>query len=757
MNLMALVTAAGRLVTAQPTDELPTLRIERDNTSISESCRIEIDPDLVIPDTDSNGVIHITADNITLEFTGTQLRGAPDGTPWDALTGVGVAIRNHRNVTIRGGEFSGFKVAIDAEHVGGFTIQGTRFHDNFRQRLKSTPEAEDSSDWLFPHHDDNREWATKWGGAVSIRHANAVTVSGVTVRRGQNGILLHDVNDSRLFDNDVSFLSGWGIAMFRSSRNIVSRNAADFCIRGHSEGVYNRGQDSAGILAFEQCSGNTFIENSATHGGDGFFGFGGLEALGDLPAPTGFTHELKGCNDNIFIGNDFSFASAHGLEMTFSFGNIIIDNQFTGDGICGIWGGYSQGTRISSNTFRACGTHSNGLERGGINIEHGANNHIVDNVFADNRCGVHLWWDPHADFETKPWGKANYVGTLGNVIANNRFTLTADGEGAKPAAVPKPVPMLHLRDPRAATQDTPPILFIGNTFDLRHENARTVDTDPGVMLLQTGNVPAFEKPAATAQGVTSPVGKRAHGGREAIIMSEWGPWDFQEPMVRRAEASNGGDRWEIFGSGVLWTATDLDNREVTQWAVSPSPDKPLQLMVTNSQGWRKYRYRISNGAGWETDVSGTILGGWWDVRAFNWSDNADPRTNLEGWRALAADEGVQRTKSGSLKLRFAHQGPSDLRWGHTEFAAKIGHERFGLVASASPHLPVGTYRLTTLSDDGVRVTVDGVTVIENWTWHGPTKDEGTFEVKEERPVPIAVEYFEIDGFAVLDLGIEPAE
>ena len=264
MNLMALVTAAGRLVTAQPTDELPTLRIERDNTSISESCRIEIDPDLVIPDTDSNGVIHITADNITLEFTGTQLRGAPDGTPWDALTGVGVAIRNHRNVTIRGGEFSGFKVAIDAEHVGGFTIQGTRFHDNFRQRLKSTPEAEDSSDWLFPHHDDNREWATKWGGAVSIRHANAVTVSGVTVRRGQNGILLHDVNDSRLFDNDVSFLSGWGIAMFRSSRNIVSRNAADFCIRGHSEGVYNRGQDSAGILAFEQCSGNTFIENSAT-------------------------------------------------------------------------------------------------------------------------------------------------------------------------------------------------------------------------------------------------------------------------------------------------------------------------------------------------------------------------------------------------------------------------------------------------------------------------------------------------------------
>ena len=81
-------------------------------------------------------------------------------------------------------------------------------------------------------------------------------------------------------DNDFSFNSGWGIALWRCARNVISRNAVDFCVRGYSHGVYNRGQDSAGIFVFEQNNENVFAENSATHGGDCFFGFAGREALG---------------------------------------------------------------------------------------------------------------------------------------------------------------------------------------------------------------------------------------------------------------------------------------------------------------------------------------------------------------------------------------------------------------------------------------------------------------------------------------------
>jgi hypothetical protein len=48
-------------------------------------------------------------------------------------------------------------------------------------------------------------------------------------------------------------------------------------------------------------------------------------------------------------------------------------------------------------------------------------------------------------------------------------------------------------------------------------------------------------------------------------------------------------------------------------------------------------------------------------------------------------------------------------------------------------------------------------VIEDWTWHAPKRDEGTYEQAADGEVKIVVEHFEIDGFAVLELEIEPVE
>ena len=40
-------------------------------------------------------------------------------------------------------------------------------------------------------------------------------------RDGQNGLILDGVQASRVYDNDFSFLSGWGIALWRSSDNTI--------------------------------------------------------------------------------------------------------------------------------------------------------------------------------------------------------------------------------------------------------------------------------------------------------------------------------------------------------------------------------------------------------------------------------------------------------------------------------------------------------------------------------------------------------
>jgi hypothetical protein len=57
----------------------------------------------------------------------------------------------------------------------------------------------------------------------------------------------------------------------------------------------------------------------------------------------------------------------------------------------------------------------------------------------------------------------------------------------------------------------------------------------------------------------------------------------------------------------------------------------------------------------------------------------------------------------------------------------------------------GTYRLTTLSDDGVRLWLDGKLLIENWTDHGPAEDHATVELTPGRPVELKLEYYQGGG------------
>ena len=57
------------------------------------------------------------------------------------------------------------------------------------------------------------------------------------------------------------------------------------------------------------------------------------------------------------------------------------------------------------------------------------------------------------------------------------------------------------------------------------------------------------------------------------------------------------------------------------------------------------------------------------------------------------------------------------------------------------------YSFTTRSDDGIRVSVDGSYVINNWTDHGPTTDLGS-QALTVGDHPLVVEYYERGGGAV---------
>ena len=82
---------------------LARLEVTHDDTVITQSCRIVIPVGRVIVDANTNGVIQIAADGITVEFApGTELRGAPVNSPWDHLRGIGIRIDGHWGWTKKG-------------------------------------------------------------------------------------------------------------------------------------------------------------------------------------------------------------------------------------------------------------------------------------------------------------------------------------------------------------------------------------------------------------------------------------------------------------------------------------------------------------------------------------------------------------------------------------------------------------------------------------------------------------------------------
>ncbi len=66
----------------------------------------------------------------------------------------------------------------------------------------------------------------------------------------------------------------------------------------------------------------------------------------------------------------------------------------------------------------------------------------------------------------------------------------------------------------------------------------------------------------------------------------------------------------------------------------------------------------------------------------------------------------------------------------------------------------GTYTFHTQTDDGVRLWVNDVLVLENWTDHGSTLDSGDIDLKGGQRYPIKLEWYENGGGAICQLSWE---
>lgn len=667
----------------------------------------------------SSPLIRIEGNNITIDFAQAVLQGSNNRQLPNQFYGLALYIKGN-NITIKNAVIRGYKVALMAEGCKNLKIEHCDFSYNYRQHLQSSWQGEDVSDWMSYHHNENDEWL-RYGAAMYLKDCGKPIVRYNTATNGQCALMLMRCNDGLINDNDFTFNSAIGIGMYRSSRNKIMHNKLDFNVRGYSHGFYNRGQDSAGILVFEQCNENVFAYNSVTHGGDGFFLWAGQTTM-----DTG----EGGCNDNYLVENDFSYAPTNGIEVTFSKNHIFYNTIKECDH--GIWGGYSWETAIVQNKFAQ--------NRIGIAIEHGQYIAIMNNSFTADKEAIRLWAR-----KTQPadWGYAQKRDTKSRNYRIWENTFSGNNTGANITL-------------------TNNIEFIGNKFSTVEKE---IKKDSSVTNFVT-EIPAMYDSA----GSWPPVIKnwpdktipplRVAAGKEQIRITEWGPYNYNYPIVFLKKIdSNNVYHFDILGAKGSWkliSSNDLKNISQSSGsfparltAIKNGEDVALELEYSGPSFTDAFGKRQPVVKPYVFSFRDYKPGTNWNVNWYKWdathNPNKIPYDSFKNF--INSSNAIKSEKIRQLNYTW---------WG--AIGTQLPADSFATVCTTTVTVKKGLYNLGVTADDLVKVFIDGKLVIDFWDAKKYVYDEDAHHsaiVELNGRHEIRIEQVENSGFATLLFSIKP--
>lgn len=717
----------------------------------------------LLPGGEAQPALTIRGDGITVDLTGVTLRGTPATAMPDARTGLGVLVEG-RNVTVKGLHAHGYKIAVMAKGVKGLRLLECDLSYNWKAHLRSTPEREDEADWMSYHHNEQGEWL-RYGAGAYLDGCDGFEVRGLKVVGGQCGLMLNRSNHGLVWNCDLSYDSGLGLGMYRSSDDRVMHNQIDYDVRGFSYGVYNRGQDSAGILVFEQCMRNTFAYNSATHGGDGFFLWAGQSTM-----DTG----QGGCDDNLCYANDFSYAVTNAIEATFS-RNAFVGNRVHG-AFHGVWGGYSHDTKIVGNDFA-------GNQRG-IAIEHGSANDLAFNRFDGEDVGIALWADPPDP--AFAYARARDVRSRDNRIVGNRFLGTAlalDLRGTTNTLLEG-----NLFQSVGQAARYPPVADPFSPLPVENQAAPSAAGLPGRVVTvpyADGPEPVWNPlaqggPKQLKGGVMPFLKGNTPQGWGTIFVDEWGPYDSRRPFLTPEKTVAGGaplpggtspgsglrkagtlretGRTRILGPKGRWRLVRAEG--ATLDAAGGTVPGTVAIRVPLDR-FGPVRVELEYVGAATTDVRGIETPAGipvrfglsrfqapiaWDVRFYRWTESENPADPHAVPKALSFE---------GAPLKTLHV--SDLDLAGAALVPGLPPDHYATVADGTFVSPAGDYTVELTTDDGARVRLDGQPLIEDaWHYQGPTVYARTVHLAAG-PHRLRVEHFQIDGYATLKLAIRPAK
>ena len=728
--LSALLGASASAQSSRRNSTIPTIEL-RQGLVITQSVRVA--PriyKLPAPSSHDSAVIRIRGDSITVDFAGATMEGtAVDSNP-DFAAGVAIRVEGGTNLRILNAHIRGYKFGILALGTHNLSLLDNDLSYNWKPRLYSVIEHESLIDWLSFHHNEKNEWL-RYGAGAYLSDVEGGEIRGNTVTQGMNGLMLVRSSGLSIWNNNFSFNSGVGIGLYRSNSNRIVHNRVDYDVRGYSEGFYRRGQDAADLLIYEQSSKNIVAYSSMTHGGDGVFLWAGQSTM-----DTG----AGGANDNLFYGNDFSFAPANGIEATFS-RNTFSDNRVEG---CeyGVWGGYSFNSSIVGNHFLR--------NRTGIAIEHGQDNLIAWNTFSSDSTAIRVWGDV---IEPSEWGYPKHRDTRSrdyrietNLFSGNRVGVRA----ASTMGLSIGNNWFVAVDSLLVVRDSTKYELVRNTV-----SARTSSRIPKTLRIPPEYAGLAPPPLKNGfMPSRAPATSMARWPRSAIIVDEWGPYDWRSPKLWPVDSSYGSPlrlrvlgpagRWRVVGERGTAAVTPTSGRMADTILVTPKPDSVGDWDLTleyigaatiSPRGERRtagtpYRFSYSR---FEPPID-------WSVRFYKWSDST---------RNLRKDPASPVAFSAATPILSLNAPRLDFE-GYRALRAEVPREFFALEATGSVELAPGEYTLRTLGDDGVRVWIDSALVIDDWAPHETALD---FAELRGGHHDIRVQYYQGDGWYELRVDI----
>lgn len=462
--------------------------------------------------------IMVTKDSVTIDFNGAIMIGSWGAVTPDQFLGNAIFVKNAQHVTIKNAIIKGYKVGFQGNLARYLNITNCDFSYNYRERLQSTIDFESEADTLNYENNDMHQWRDQ-GCGMYLYNCNYSNISRCKFTNQLNGMLMDMTNNCEVFNNDFSFNSAVGLGLYRCMNNRIRNNKADWVVRGFSKGHYRSDLGAAGIMLYEQSNNNFVAYNSATHCSNGVIYWHGRYK---------FVFGGQGLKGTLFYGNDVSYAINCGMkfgsvckvinnkiehcykglhiqnseEMVIT-GNSIKDNEIA----CEVAG--SVNMSMYFNRFENCRRgliFSDNPDKianpGMVSDYYLINSHskIVQNLFYNIPNPLDISFSNGLSFTGNQFHTFEKLMTLGQqndslVFEENKIYNDAWGDGTAFASKNE--------------------LRVGQNFEPPYSGTAITVYAPDKL--------------TDPQDVSLP--KDQPVGESAVIMTEWGPYNFQYPMI----------------------------------------------------------------------------------------------------------------------------------------------------------------------------------------------------------------------------------